>query len=67
MAKHRIYATAFAKVYPLYVQKAERKHRTKEEVDQVICWLTGYDRAGLQKQIEAGNGKAAAPSASEEV
>lgn len=35
----------------MYVQKAERKNRTKEEVDQIICWLTGYDRAGLQKQI----------------
>jgi hypothetical protein len=45
----------FAKVYPLYVQKAERKNRTKEEVDQVICWLTGYDRAELRKQIEQEN------------
>jgi hypothetical protein len=52
MPRHRIFATAFAKVYPLYVQKAERKNRTKEEVDQVICWLTGYDRAGLRRQIE---------------
>lgn len=43
---------AFAKVYPMYVQKAERKNRTKDEVDQVICWLTGYSQAGLQKQIE---------------
>ena len=42
----------FAKVYPLYVQKAERKNRTKEEVDQVICWLTGYSRAQLRQQIE---------------
>jgi hypothetical protein len=41
----------FAKVYPLYVQKAERKNRTKDEVDQIICWLTGYTRAGLEKQI----------------
>jgi hypothetical protein len=46
---------AFAKVYPLYVQKAERKNRTREEVDQVICWLTGYDEAGLRQQIERGN------------
>ena len=52
MPKHRIFATEFAKVYPLYVQKAERKNRTKAEVDQVICWLTGYDRAGLQRQIK---------------
>ena len=51
----RIFTMPFAKVYPLYVQKAERKNRTKEEVDQVICWLTGYDRAGLQRQIDEGN------------
>jgi hypothetical protein len=55
MAQHRIYSTPFAKIYPMYVQKAERKQRTKEEVDQVICWLTGYDRAGLEKQIEQQN------------
>jgi hypothetical protein len=52
MTKERIFAMKFAKVYPLYVQKAERKGRTKEEVDQIICWLTGYDRAGLRQQIE---------------
>ena len=52
MPKHRIFATAFATVYPLYVKKAERKNRTKEEVDQIICWLTGYDRVGLRRQIE---------------
>ncbi len=52
MAKHRIFTTSFASVYPLYVQKAERKNRTKEEVDEVICWLTGYSRAQLRKQIE---------------
>ena len=45
----------FADVYPLYVQKAERKNRTKAEVDQVICWLTGYSQSGLQQQIEQGN------------
>ena len=55
MPKHRIFTTKFAGVYPLYVQKAERKNRTKEEVDQVICWLTGYDQAGLQHQIEHEN------------
>jgi len=55
MARQSVFAIAFAKVYPLYVQKAERKNRTQEEVDQVICWLTGYDRAGLQRQIEQGN------------
>jgi len=42
----------FAKVYPMYIQKAEKKGRTKEEVDQIICWLTGYTQAGLQKQIK---------------
>jgi len=52
MPQHRIFATKFAKVYPLYVQKAERKNRTKEEVDQVICWLTGYSHAQLRQQIE---------------
>jgi hypothetical protein len=44
--------TPFAKVYPLYVQKAERKNRTKEEVDQIICWLTGYSAAGLRQQLK---------------
>ena len=52
MAGHRIFSTAFARVYPMYVQKAERKGRTQDEVDQVIRWLTGYDQAGLQAQIE---------------
>jgi hypothetical protein len=50
--RHPVFGMKFAKVYPLYVQKAERKNRTKKEVDQIICWLTGYDRAGLQRQIE---------------
>ncbi|MBX3663580.1 MAG: DUF2200 domain-containing protein [Burkholderiales bacterium] len=51
MPPHKIFSMKFAKVYPLYVQKAERKNRTKAEVDQVIRWLTGYTQAGLQKQI----------------
>jgi hypothetical protein len=55
MDKHRIFATSFASVYPLYVQKAERRNRTKKEVDQIICWLTGYDRSGLLRQIKQGN------------
>lgn len=55
MEDHRIFAMPFAKVYPLYVQKAQRKNRTKAEVDQVIGWLTGYDPAGLQRQIEQGS------------
>jgi len=54
VTKHRLFAMEFAKVYPLYVQKAERKHRTKEEVDQIICWLTGYDREGLRQHLEQG-------------
>ena len=52
MPRHHVFAMAFAKVYPMYVAKAERKNRTKEEVDQIICWLTGYDEAGLRQQIE---------------
>jgi hypothetical protein len=54
MAKHRIYTTSFASVYPLYVAKAERKGRSRDEVDRIICWLTGYDQGGLQAQIEGG-------------
>ena len=55
MARHRVFAMKFAKVYPLYVQKAERKNRTQEEVDQIICWLTGYNHAQLRQQIEQEN------------
>ncbi len=51
--KPRIFATEFSKVYPLYVQKAEKKGRTKAEVDTVICWLTGYDEKGLKTQIKS--------------
>lgn len=54
MPKHPVFAMPFAKVYPMYVQKAERKGRTRAEVDEVICWLTGYDAAGLRRQIDAG-------------
>lgn len=52
---HRVYAMRFASVYPLYVQKAMKKGRTQAEVDQVICWLTGYSAEGLRRQIELGN------------
>jgi hypothetical protein len=52
MSEHRIFKTAFAKVYPLYVQKAERKGRTKAEVNDIIRWLTGYSQVGLAQQIE---------------
>jgi hypothetical protein len=55
MLKPKIFAMKFANVYPLYVQKAERKNRTKGEVDQIIGWLTGYDQASLQQQITQGN------------
>lgn len=51
MAAHKIFTTAFSRVYPLYVQKAERKGRTKDEVDQVILWLTGYTQAQLAEQL----------------
>lgn len=51
MAGRPIYTIDFSQVYPLYVQKAERKHRTKDEVDQIIRWLTGYDQAGLEAHI----------------
>lgn len=52
MSKHRIFSTAFSKIYPLYVQKAENKNRSKDDVDQIICWLTGYNQTGLKEQIE---------------
>lgn len=52
MSGHRIFAMPLAKVYPLYVAKATRKGRTQEEVDRIIGWLTGYDHAGLRRQIE---------------
>ncbi|MCB9377377.1 MAG: DUF2200 domain-containing protein [Holophagales bacterium] len=52
MTGHRIFKMPFASVYPAYVNKAERKGRTREEVDRVICWLTGYDLAGLRRQVE---------------
>ncbi len=51
--KHRIFTMSFASVYPLYVQKAEKKGRTKEEVDEVIAWLTGYRGEQLQRVIDA--------------
>ena len=51
MDKHRVFKLSFASVYPLYVQKAEKKGRTKKEVDEVICWLTGYTPRALATQI----------------
>lgn len=52
MVKHRIYSMSFAKVYPLLVAKAEKKGRTKAEVDEIICWLTGYSHRALENQLE---------------
>ena len=52
---HRIYTMSFASVYPLYVKKAERKGRTKKEVDEVIRWLTGYTQKGLEAHIKKGS------------
>ena len=52
MAKHRIYGMSFASVYPHYVAKAEKKGRTKAEVDQIISWLTGYGQKELQAQLK---------------
>lgn len=52
MANERVFKMKFSSIYPLLVQKAERKGRTKSEVDAVICWLTGYDERSLQAQID---------------
>ena len=52
MDNTRVFKMSFAGVYPHYINKAERKGRTKEEVDTVICWLTGYDQQTLQEQID---------------
>jgi hypothetical protein len=52
MEKHRVYAMPFSRIYPLYIQKVEKKGRTKEEVNEIICWLTGYDEQSLYRQIQ---------------
>jgi hypothetical protein len=54
VAGHRIYSTSFASVYPHYVAKAERKGRTRAEVDEIIAWLTGYGPEALEAELEAG-------------
>lgn len=54
MAKHRIYSMSVASVYPHYVTKAERKGRTKSEVDEIFRWLTGYDQPQLEAELENG-------------
>lgn len=51
MPEHRIFTTEFASVYPLYVQKAERKGRSREEVDRIVLWLTGYSEEALHQQL----------------
>jgi hypothetical protein len=52
MAKPRVYTYSFASVYPHYITKAEKKGRTKAEVDEIICWLTGYSQAEFERQLE---------------
>jgi len=51
-AKHRIYTTSVASVYPFYILKAEKKGRTKKEVDEIICWLTGYTQKELESELK---------------
>src|SRR5687767_9361356 len=55
MDNARVFKMSFASVYPHYIKKAEKKGRTKAEVDAIICWLTGYDQKGLQHQIDNKN------------
>lgn len=52
MTTHRIYKMSFSRVYPNYIAKAEKKGRTKSEVDEIICWLTGYTQDELETQLE---------------
>jgi hypothetical protein len=52
MNTEKVYRMLFVRVYPLYIKKAEKKGRTKEEVDEIIFWLTGYDKKALQQQID---------------
>ena len=55
MRPERVFAIKFSSLYPLYVKKAEAKKRSKEEVDRIICWLTGYTQAGLREQVGSEN------------
>lgn len=55
MSSHRLFSMPMARLYPLYVQKAERKGRSRDEVDAVICWLTGYTPEGLQRELARGS------------
>lgn len=52
MSNHSVFGMSFSKLHDLYIQKAERKNRTRAEVDAIICWLTGYSQEGLQQQIK---------------
>jgi hypothetical protein len=52
MTAHNIYKMSFSRVYPLYISKAEKKGRTKSEIDEIICWLTGYSQDELKTQLE---------------
>ena len=54
MTEHRIFGMPFARIYPLYVNKVERKGRTVAELDEVLTWLTGYDEAGLRAAVDSG-------------
>lgn len=55
MTKHKIYTMSVASVYPHYIAKAEKKGRTKSEVNEIICWLTGYSQEQLEEQLEKQN------------
>lgn len=55
MRQERVFAIKFSSLYPLYVRKAESKGRSREEVDQIVCWLTGYSPEGLRRQIGSEN------------
>ena len=55
MRLEKVFAIKFSSLYPLYAKKVESKKRSKDELDQVICWLTGYSRVGLDKQIGSEN------------
>jgi hypothetical protein len=55
MRQDRVFKIKFASLYPLYVKKAESKNRSRDELDRVICWLTGYGQEGLRRQIEGDN------------
>lgn len=55
MEQEKVFSMKLSKIYPLLTAKAERKGRTRQEVDEVICWLTGYDRAGLEPAAQPGH------------